>query len=132
MTEPVWIRPDAVYAIHQRQLAEHGGHDGVRDEGLLQSALARPLNLWTYGDPRPDVAALAASYAFGLARNHPFVDGNKRVACVVCRTFLLLNGHDLEARPEDKYQIFIRLAAGTIDEPALADWLRKRLRPAGA
>jgi death on curing protein len=127
--DPVWIRTDAVYAIHSRQIAEHGGGDGIREPGLLESALARPQNLAVYSDPgnQPDLAALAASYAWGLARNHPFVDGNKRTAYVVCRTFLKLNGRDIEASPEEKYLTFLRLAEGRLSEPELAGWIRDHL-----
>lgn len=131
MSEPaagvVWVREDVVRAVHLRQLAEHGGGEGVRDEGLLRSALARPRNLLAYGDPPPDLAALAASYAYGIARNHPFVDGNKRTALVVCRLFLLLNGADLTAPQEEKYSTFLRLAAGELTEDELALWLREHL-----
>lgn len=123
-TEPVWVREDVVRAIHRRQLAEHGGTEGVRDAGLLHSALARPRNLLAYGDPPPDLSALAAAYAFGIARNHPFVDGNKRVALVVCRAFLLLNGQDLIAEQDEKVGVFLALAAGSLSEEALADWVR--------
>jgi death on curing protein len=129
MGEPVWVRDDVVRAIQGRQLAEHGGDEGIRDQNLLLSALARPLNLWAYGDPKPDVATLAAAYAFGLAKNHPFVDGNKRTAFVVCRTFLRLNARDLDAPPAEKYLAFVRLADGSLDEPALAGWIRAHLRP---
>jgi len=125
---PVWIRADVVLATHQRQLAEHGGGIGLRDASLLESALARPRNLLAYADPAPDIARLAAAYAYGIAANHPFVDGNKRTAFVVCRTFLLLNGCDLEATREHKVATFIQLAAGSITEEALADWIRERLR----
>ena len=116
-----------VRAIHQRQLAEHGGLAGLRDENALASALMRPRNLLFYGEPTPDLAALAAAYAFGIARNHPFSDGNKRVALVVCRTFLLLNGYDLQATQEEKYQTFLRLAAREISDTDLAVWVRDRL-----
>lgn len=128
MSAQVWIRDDVVLAIHQRQLAEHGGGSGLRDASLLESALTRPRNLLAYGDPAPDIACLAAAYAYGIVANHPFVDGNKRTAFVVCRTFLLLNGRDFEATREDKVATFIQLAAGSIDEEALADWIRERLR----
>ena len=128
MTAPVCLRDAVVLAIHSRQLAEHGGQEGIRDENLLHSALARPQNLWGYSDPQPDVSALAAAYAFGIARDHAFVDGNKRTAYVVCRTFLRLNGHDLEAAPEEKYIAFLRLAEGSLDEPGLAGWIRAHLR----
>jgi len=129
MREPVWLREDVVLAIHRRQLAEHGGGAGARDLGLLDSALARPKNLVAYSDSQdgPDLATLAASYAWGLARNHPFVDGNKRTAYVVCRTFILLNGRDLEASPEEKYLTFLRLAEGRISEEELASWIRDHL-----
>lgn len=123
--EPVWVRHDAVRAIHLRQLAEHGGSDGVRDEGLLDSALARAKNLLAYSDEPPDTAALAAAYAIGLVKNHPFVDGNKRTAYVVCRTFLILNGHDIEASKEDKYLTFLGAADGSLSEDELADWIRR-------
>jgi death on curing protein len=129
MEEPVWIREDVVLAIHRRQLAEHGGGEGVRDPGLLDSALARPKNLAAYSESQagPDLATLAASYAWGLVRNHPFVDGNKRTAYVVCRTFILLNGRDLEASSEEKYLTFLRLAEGRLAEQELASWIRDRL-----
>lgn len=130
MPEPIWIRDDVVLAIHRRQLAEHGGGEGLRDAGLLASALARPKNLLSYSDPPPDLVLLAASYAWGIARNHPFVDGNKRTAYVVCRTFLRLNGQDLDASQEDKYRTFLRLAEGRLAEEDLAGWIRERLCPA--
>lgn len=123
----VWVREDVVLAVHLRQLAEHGGGEGVRDEGLLQSALARPQNLLAYGDPSPDLASLAAAYAYGIARNHPFVDGNKRTALIVVRLFLLLNGMDLVATQEEKYSTFLALAAGELSEEDLANWLRNHL-----
>lgn len=129
MKEPVWVRTDVVYAIHRRQIAEHGGGEGIRDGGLLDSALARPKNLAAYSgsESGPDLASLAASYAWGLVRNHPFVDGNKRTAYVVCRTFLKLNGQDLEASSEEKYLVFLRLAEGSLSEQQLASWLRDHL-----
>lgn len=127
MTEPEWIREDVVLAIQRRQLAEHGGEQGLRDAGLLASALAHPRNLVAYSDPKPDLAGLAAAYAFGILQNHPFVDGNKRTAYVVCRTFLVLNGHDLEAEAADKYRVFLAVAAGRMTEAELAEWLRSRI-----
>ena len=123
----VWVREDVVLAVHLRQLAEHGGGEGVRDEGLLRSALARPQNLLAYGDPPPDLASLAAAYAYGIARNHPFVDGNKRTALVVARLFLLLNGVNLVATQEEKYLTFLKLAAGELSEGELTNWVRAHL-----
>jgi death-on-curing protein len=129
MKEPVWVRTDVVYAIHRRQVAEHGGGEGIRDAGLLDSALARPKNLIVYSDSEngPDLAALAAAYAWGLVRNHPFVDGNKRTAYVVCRTFLKLNGQDFDASSEEKYLTFLLLAEGRLSEQQLASWIRDYL-----
>lgn len=124
----VWIEQALVLAIHDRQLAEHGGADGVRDAGLLESALARPQQMLAYAESAPDLADLAAALAHGLARNHPFVDGNKRTAYVVCRTFLALNDADLIAEVEDKYQTFLALADGRLPATAFAAWLRERLR----
>jgi death-on-curing protein len=128
MAEIVWLFEETVRAIHSRQIAEHGGRPGLRDEGLLLSALARPQNLSAYGDPAPDLAALAAAYAYGIAHNHPFIDGNKRVALVAARTFLLINGADLEASQEEKYVTFLRLAEGGLSEDELAGWIRGRMK----
>lgn len=127
MIEPVWIREDVARAIHRRQIAEHGGLDGLRDAGLLTSALERPKTLPAYGDPAPDLAALAAAYSWGVARNHPFADGNKRTALVLLRLFLRLNGSDLVAGGTDKYEIITRLAARSLSEAALAKWVRNHL-----
>lgn len=124
----IWITRALALAIHERQLAEHGGGTGVRDEALLESALARPQQLFAYGDPGPDLALLAASLAFGLSRNHPFVDGNKRTAAVACEVFLVLNGASLDATDDALYAQYIALAAGDLDEAAFADWLRARIR----
>jgi death-on-curing protein len=123
----VWISKRLALAIHDRQLAEHGGGTGVRDEALLDSALARPQQLFAYGGPPPDLAALAASLAFGLARNHPFVDGNKRTAHVCYRVFLALNDAELVATEEEKYIAMLGLAEGSLGETEFADWLRKHL-----
>lgn len=120
----VWISKALSLAIHERQLAEHGGSDGVRDETLLESALARPQQTYAYGDPPPDLADLAASLAFGLARNHPFVDGNKRTAHVCYRAFLAMNDTELEVSDEDKYVQMLSLAEGHISEAEFATWLR--------
>ena len=127
MAEISWLLEETVRAIHQRQIAEHGGTSGVRDEGLLISALARPRNRLAYGE-EPDLAALAASYAFGIGRNHPFVDGNKRTALVAARTFLRLNGVILAASQEEKYLIFFHLAEGSVSEDQLSAWIRQHLK----
>ena len=126
MKQLTWVRRDVVLAIHRRQIAEHGGLHGIRDEGLLDSALARPRNLAAYAD-EPSLAELAAAYAYGLAANHPFADGNKRTAFVICRLFLELNGQSLRASPEEKYLTFLALAAGEISEEQLGRWLSERL-----
>jgi death-on-curing protein len=125
--EPDWIELDTALAIHEAQLAEHGGGAGVRDAGLLESALAKPLNLWSYGEP--DFAALGAAYGYGLAKNHPFVDGNKRTAFAVMVVFLLLNNVPFEANEEDAVLTMLKLAAGDLDEAALADWIRRNSAP---
>jgi death-on-curing protein len=122
--EPVWVRADVVEAIHRRQLAEHGGAEGVRDAGALASALDRPRNRLTYGNPPPDLAELAAAYGFGIARTHPFADGNKRTALIVMRLFLKLNGAELVATAGEKYDMVMSLAAGDLTEAALAEWVR--------
>jgi death-on-curing protein len=129
MDDPIWISKELALAIHSRQLAEHGGADGVRDEGLLESALGRPRNRFAYEDPTPDIPALAASYAFGISRNHAFIDGNKRTAYVVCRTFLLLNGLDLTADRVERYTTFLSLAEGSLTEAELAAWLAGHVKP---
>lgn len=123
----VWIEKSFALAIHDRQLAEHGGSPGVRDEGLLDSALARPQQLHAYGDPSPDLADLAASLGFGLARNHPFVDGNKRTAHVCYRVFLALNGANTVASEEEKYVTTLALADGSLSEADFATWLRQHI-----
>jgi death-on-curing protein len=128
--EPQWIRLDVVLAIHAEQLAEHGGLEGLRDQGGLESAIASPRNLFAYGSPTPDIAAMAAQYAFAIACNQVFIDGNKRTAHVVFRTFLLLNGHDLQASQDEKYAAMMKLANREIDAGGLADWIRARLMPA--
>ena len=124
----IWIRKDLALAIHNRQIAEHGGTSEVRDEGLLESALARPQQLHAYGNPPPDLADLAAALAYGLARNHPFVDGNKRTAHVAYRVFLALNGVDFTATDEEKYVTMLSLAEGKLSEQEFSTWLRARLQ----
>jgi death-on-curing protein len=123
MKQPKWIAKAVVLALHKEQLAEHGGSDGLRDEGLLDSALARPQNLFAYSEP--DLFDLAASYAFGIARNHAFIDGNKRTALTAAATFLYIHGLDIVAPKETLYTTFLSLADGSLSEGALAAWLRE-------
>ena len=125
MTE--WVSLAEALAIHDAQLAEHGGSAGVRDMTVLESALARPQQLQAYGDPAPDLARLAAALAFGIARNHAFVDGNKRTSLVATQTFLILNGVDLQATHAEKVEIWTDIGAGKMDEDAIAEWIRKHL-----
>jgi death-on-curing protein len=125
VTDWRWIAPEVVLAIHDRQLSEHGGGQGVRDPGALDSALARPQNLAAYGEA--DAAALAAAYAFGIVKNHAFVDGNKRTGWVVARLFLADNGHRLRFDKADAVRVVESLAAGPVTEDAVAAWLRERL-----
>jgi death-on-curing protein len=124
MKEPRWLWPELVLALHERQLAEHGGGSGIRAQDMLDSALMRPQQKWAYGQPPPDIPALAAAYAFGIARNHPFIDGNKRTAWVALRLMLKLNGWDLQAPQIDKLRTMLALAAGELSEDALTDWVR--------
>ena len=121
----IWVSLEVALAAHLEQLTEHGGGEGVRDMGMLESAMARPQKLVAYGNP--DAAELAASYAFGIARNHPFVDGNKRTAAVVSETFLVLNSHDLTATDAELVVTFLALDAGELSESELADWFRDHL-----
>ena len=121
----IWVALAVAEAAHLEQLAEHGGRQGVRDARLLDSAMARAQNLAAYGEP--DAAGLAAAYAFGIARNHPFVDGNKRTAAVVAETFLVLNGYAFEASDAELVVVFLALAAGELSEEELADWFRGTL-----
>lgn len=126
----VWLEKRLALAIHDRLVAEFGGSSGVRDESLLESALARPQQLFAYGDPPPDLADLAATLAYGIARNHPFVDGNKRTAYVTCRTFIELNGAILSASVKEKYLIMLTLAEGELEAANFAVWLRERIHVA--
>ena len=124
MDEPVWMSKRAALALHDEQLAEHGGSDGIRDETLLDSALAKPRNVFAYEDDAT-LPRLAASYAFGIARNHAFVDGNKRTALVISFGFLRLNGLDVNASPGDVYATFLSLADGSLSENDLANWFTR-------
>ncbi len=120
-----WVQSAVALAIHDEQLSDHGGATGVRDRGALEAAIARPITLSGYAEV--DIAALSAAYAWGIARNHPFVDGNKRTALVVAELFLALNGHALDATDAECVLTFLSLAAGDIDEAGLAGWFRERI-----
>jgi len=126
--EPEWLEERAVRLFHKRQLVEHGGMSGVRDENMLMSALAKPQQLWCYGTPPPDTCQLAAAYAYGLAKNHPFYDGNKRTAAIACETFLILNGWTFLIGEEEKYPVYLALAAGELSEEDFTIWLRENTR----
>ena len=123
--EPVWIDDRVTLAVHDRQLAEHGGGEGLRDPDALDSALARPRNRWAYGET--DLCRLAAAYAFDIARNHPFVDGDKRTAWIAARSFLILNDRELGYAREEAVRLVERLAAGELAEDELADWFRAHI-----
>lgn len=127
MSEPLWLRRDVLELLHDESIAEHGGAPGLRDEGLFESALARPQNLFAY-EGIDDVARLAACYAFGLAKNHAFIDGNKRIAFIACGLFLRLNGLKLAAPQADAALTFLALASGDLSEDALAGWIRQNSR----
>ncbi len=122
----VWLSRDLILAVHDEQLAEHGGASGIRDEGLLESALSRPLNRASYGDP--DIAELAAVYAIGIVHNHPFMDGNKRTGFAALFTFLALNGATFEPLEVDATMAVLRLAAGELNDEAFTDWVRANTR----
>lgn len=124
-----WLLNRVIRAAHAEQLAEHGGAEGVRDEGLFESAMARPRNLAAYGEP--DVADLAAAYAFGIVRNHPFVDGDKRTGLIALELFLNLNGWELTANDAECVATILSLAASELEERELAEWVRARITPYG-
>jgi death-on-curing protein len=126
MSEPIWVNRQALELLHSESIAEHGGADGLRDEGLFESALARPQNLHAYQGV-DDVARLAASYAFGLAKNHAFVDGNKRVAFIAAGLFLWLNGWRLKADQAQATLIILSVASGAMSEDELADWIGRHI-----
>jgi len=127
MTKPIWINLRVIKAFHDRQINEHGGLPGLRDEELLLSALSRPENAYHYSNPKLDISELAAAYGFGVAKNYPFNDANKRTALIAMRLFLKLNGYDLATSPEDKYKTIIRVAASAISEGEFAQWIRENL-----
>jgi len=125
MSEPVWMDlPDAMIA-HDLELAAHGGAIGIRDPGMLESALARPRNIWAYAESPPSLQTLAAAYAFGISSNHPFVDGNKRTALVVSFAFLDVNGLEITASQEEAFLTILSLADGSLSEEQLADWFAR-------
>lgn len=126
-----WIEKPLALAIHDRQLAEHGGSAGVRDENLLDSALARPQQTFAYSEPPADLATLAASLAYGLVKNHPFIDGNKRTTATACETFIMLNGGVLTADDATLYARYLALADGTLSEADFAAWLRENIQVDG-
>ena len=130
MISPIWVEEAVVIAIHRRQLAEHGGTDGIRDRGLLESALFRPKNQLAYSNPTIFVLAAATCgqvlYRYGIVKNHPFIDGNKRTSYVVTRTFLKLNSYDLQVSAPEKYNFWIRLADSLITEIELARWIQEK------
>jgi death on curing protein len=124
--QPLWLDRSAVEALHAAQVREHGGQLGLRDEGLLESALARPLHVWNY-DEAVDLAALAAEYGFGLAKNHAFLDGNKRIAFVATNVFLLLNGYEIEAPEPEAVNIMLGVADGSLSRDEFATWIRSKM-----
>lgn len=127
MKDWVWIDPEILLIAHDEQLSEHGGASGIKDQRLFEPALARLQNLAAYG--KPDAAALAAAYAYGLAKNHAFVDGNKRISLVALEFFLELNGFELTADDGQCVLVILSVASGAMDEEALADWIRRHMRP---
>lgn len=128
MGEPVWLSRQLIEALHADQVREHGGQLGLRDAALLESALARPQHVWSY-DPDADFATFAAEYAFGLARNHPFLDGNKRIAFVAANVFLILNGFEIEAPEPEVVDAMVQIAAGKASRDDFAEWIRTRVIP---
>lgn len=129
MKEPAWLLPEAVIVVQEMQIARYGGSGGLRDAGLLESVLARPVNKQAY-DAEATVFDLAAAYAFGLARNHPFVDGNKRIAFAAMAMFLSENGYELAPDKMDALETIMKLAAGELEEDELAPWIEKNCRKA--
>lgn len=127
MSDPTWIREDELVWAHDQQILRHGGKPGLRDAGLLESALNRPLHRHSYGTE--EIADLAAAYAFGLGKNHPFFDGNKRSAWIALRFFIALNGYRLTYTTDEAIEMVLALASGILSEQALTTWLAERLRP---
>jgi death-on-curing protein len=127
-SDPTWLRLETLLHVQQRQIAEHGGCPGVRDPTLLESAVARPQQLYAYQEPAPGLPRLAAAVGYGIICGHPFVDGNKRTGLIAIRLFLRLNHHDLHASPADKYRAVMATAAGAITEDLLGDWIGQHCR----
>lgn len=124
MNEPEWVLAETIECFHFEQIREHGGLHGIRDQGMLESAIARPMQLWNYSDPHPDLCQLAAAYAFGIAKNHPYLDGNKRTTAITCELFLNLNGTHFIINEVAKYPHYLALSASDYSESSFADWLR--------
>jgi death-on-curing protein len=129
MQESIWMETADAVIAHDLELAAHGGSLGLRDAGLLESALARPINIWTYAESKPSLAVLAAAYAFGISSNHPFIDGNKRTALLVSFAFLDVNGSEVNASQEDAFLTILGLAAGEISEEQLSQWFEQTTAP---
>jgi len=121
--EPEWLLKEVVQSFHDQQLREHGGGHGMRDQSMLDSALNKPIQMWHYQEPKPDIPTLAGAYAFGLANNHPYVDGNKRTAAIACEVFLLLNGYGFTVGEAEKYPHYIALASGEHTQESFTIWL---------
>lgn len=121
--EPEWLLKEVVLSFHDQQLREHGGGHGMGDESLLDSALNKPVQMWHYKEPKPNIPTLAAAYAYGLANNHPFVDGNKRTAAIACEVFLLLNGYEFTVSETEKYPHYYGLASGEHSQESFTEWL---------
>ncbi len=128
MNEPTWLTRPIVEVAHHDQVHEHGGLRGVRDDGLLESALARPRHRWSF-EPLTDLHSLAASYGFGLVKNHPFLDGNKRIGFVAMNMFLLVNGFEIEAPEPEVIAVMLQVADGALDESGLVEWLQSVVVP---
>ena len=128
MDEPIWLTRADIEHLHSAQIREHGGHHGLRDESLLESALARPQHRWSY-EPEVDLPALAAEYGFGLAKNHAFIDGNKRIAFVAANVFLILNGWEIEVPEAAVVDVILRVADGRMVRDAFAEWIRSVAAP---
>ena len=126
--EPEWLLTWVVQSFHDQQLKEHGGAHGIRDEGMLESALNKPLQMWNYEDPKPDIPTLAAAYAYGLAKNHPYIDGNKRTAAIACEVFLLLNGYEFTVDETVKYPNYLALASGEHSQESFTEWLKQHVK----